>query len=250
MTSRRRKQRGAPEGGRFASERHPEPPFNLDVPDTETDLPERLRAYLPVPTANKWVLVAPILPPSSYLAGGTGLAAHLLHRISRDLDFMVEGDEDISSVREDLARLGRLDVMYSDADTLNCVLDETKLQLLRVSGQELLRPTTTIAGVRVASVEDITAMKLKVVMDRGELRDYFDLMRIDQHTPVSLEDGLAFFLRRYRPRDADQTIASLLRSLGCLDDVSDDPGLPVDRRTITSFWRWRHRELLSRVNRY
>ena len=32
------------------------------------------------------------------------------------------------------------------------------------------------AGVKVAGVEDIAAMKMKVIMERGALRDYFDLM--------------------------------------------------------------------------
>jgi hypothetical protein len=43
------------------------------------------------------------------------------------------------------------------------------------------------------------AMKLKVVGDRGELRDYFDLMTIEQRTGRTADEGLALFLERTPP---------------------------------------------------
>lgn len=37
------------------------------------------------------------------------------------------------------------------------------------------------------------AMKLKAIGDRGEARDYFDVMSIDENGAVTLEDGIALF---------------------------------------------------------
>ena len=50
-------------------------------------LPERVRGILPPDTALTWETIAPIVPPTAYLGGGTAIAVHLAHRVSRDLDF-------------------------------------------------------------------------------------------------------------------------------------------------------------------
>ncbi len=42
-------------------------------------------------------------------------------------------------------------------------------------------------------------MKLKVIGDRGELRDHFDLMEIDQRGIVPVAEGLQLFVERYDP---------------------------------------------------
>lgn len=41
-------------------------------------------------------------------------------------------------------------------------------------------------------------MKLKVMAERGELRDYFDVKAIDEEGGVSVEEGIDLYMRRYR----------------------------------------------------
>ena len=214
----------------------------------EGRIPPDLVPFLPGTTAATWVKVAPLIPKSAYLAGGTGLTVHLHHRVSRDLDFMLERDEDLERLRRALEEVGRLGVTYQDDDTLNGLLDETRVQFLRAADQKVLRPATVVAGIRVASVEDILAMKLKVIMDRGEMRDYFDLMEIDRRA-IPAEEGIALFLEKYNPRESDHLVATIVRSLGYLDDVADDPALPVTRDAIQSYWISRQREVLANLSR-
>jgi predicted nucleotidyltransferase component of viral defense system len=59
-----------------------------------------------------------------------------------------------------------------------------------MAGQAPVDRDTKIAGLRVASLRDLAATKIKVIGDRGELRDYFDLMVIEQRTPVTVETAL------------------------------------------------------------
>ncbi len=49
-------------------------------------LSERICSVLPPDTALTWKTIAPIVPPTAYLGGGTAIAVHLAHRVSRDLD--------------------------------------------------------------------------------------------------------------------------------------------------------------------
>jgi predicted nucleotidyltransferase component of viral defense system len=63
----------------------------------------------------------------------------------------------------------------------------------------LLEPPQQLDGLQVAQISDLMAMKLKVVGDRGELRDYFDLMTIEQRANRTVDGGLALFLERFQP---------------------------------------------------
>jgi hypothetical protein len=217
-------------------------------PPGDDAIPPDLAPFLPGTTAETWTKVAPIVPASAYLAGGTGLTVHLHHRVSRDLDFMLERDEDLERLREVLEEVGRLGVTHQDEGTLNGMLDRTKIQFLRATDQKVLRRATIVAGIRVASVEDILAMKLKVIMDGGEMRDYFDLMEIDRGA-IRVEEGIALLLEKYRPREADRTVAAVVRSLAYLDDVADDPALPVGRGAIQDYWTQRQREVVENLSR-
>jgi predicted nucleotidyltransferase component of viral defense system len=84
-----------------------------------------------------------------------------------------------TTARADLERLGSFAVIEHEEHTLNGQFHETKVQFLHAAKQTRLEPTTEIAGIQVAGLSDILAMKLKVIADRGELRDYFDIMRMD-----------------------------------------------------------------------
>ena len=47
------------------------------------------------------------MPPVAYLIGGTAIAAHLRHRLSRDLDFCFEAPVDLDAVVGELGRWRR-----------------------------------------------------------------------------------------------------------------------------------------------
>ena len=54
-----------------------------------------------------------------------------------------------------------------------------------------------VDGLAVASLADLLASKLDVIMYRPKLRDYVDLAAIDRAGPYRIEDGLLFHTRRY-----------------------------------------------------
>ena len=78
-------------------------------------------------------------------------------------------------------------------------------------------------------------MKLKVVGDRGELRDYFDLMTIRQRTGRTADEGLGLFVAPLRPRHPRHAINHILLGLGYFDDVDADDALPVPRVEIVDY---------------
>lgn len=202
-------------------------------------LPPELAAVMPATTADAWPKVAAALPDGAYLAGGTALAVKLRHRASRDLDVFVSKPFDTERVRAALEGRGSLTVTFISDDTLNGFLDGAKVQFLEAASHHLLDEPEAIAGFPVAGVRDILADKLKVIGDRGELRDYYDLMKIEQLTDHRCEQGLSYYLRRYNLSPDHVTLAHIVRALGHLDGVAEDPGLPQDADEVADYWQHR-----------
>lgn len=202
-----------------------------------------LAGFLPASTLAAWRTLAPVVPDVAYLCGGTALTAHLQHRVSRDLDFFTERPFDVRALNDALNTVGTFAPTLADEGTLNGVFEDTKVQFLDASSQRLLEPTTLFGGVRLASLADVLATKLKVIQDRGALRDYLDLMILDEHIPI--EEGLTLLVEKYQPIAPAGLIANVVRGLGYLDDVEDDPSLPVPRNSIEAFWAQRQPEIVT-----
>ena len=220
-------------------------------------LPDWLRAVLLPDTAATWETIAEIVPAPAYLAGGTAISVHLHHRVSRDLDFFYHHDAiDLDALTETLRARGPFAVTLRSPGMLNGVFSDTRLQFLHADGgptpQRLLEEPTLVHGVRIAGISDLFAMKLKVIGDRGEARDYFDLMTIEQQTGRRAEEGLGLYLARYNvPGDeALASITPIVRGLGYFGDVEEDEALPVPLAEIEAYWQQRQPEIIAHIDRF
>lgn len=217
-------------------------------------LPDGLRRVLPDDAAETWEGIAPILPAGLYLVGGTAIAAHLVHRPSRDLDFFFhEGAVDLDGLAERLRGAGPFAVVERTAGTLNGVFSQTRLHFLHADEagpQRRLEPTRPVAGLEVAGMGDLLAMKLKVIGERGELRDYFDVMTIEKQTGRTVEEGLGLVLARYRVEDPPSLVTRTVRALGYLDDLDEDDLLPARKREIARYWQRRQPEIIEAISRF
>jgi hypothetical protein len=200
---------------------------------------------LPPATVHAWPKVVAALPPGAYLVGGTALALRLAHRTSRDLDVFVPSRFDTDRVRRGLERSGVLVVTQQDEGaTLNAVLDGARVQFLAALGQRNLDAPDPVDGMPVAGIRDLLATKLKVIGDRGELRDYFDIMAIEQRTTHSMELGLGYYRQRYPVGAHHVSLTHIVRALVTFDDVADDPAIP-DRAQVERFFRERHAAVVA-----
>ena len=114
-----------------------------------------------------------------------------------------------------------------------------------VHPQRVLEAPQQFDGLQVAQISDLMAMKLKVVGDRGELRDYFDLITIEQRTNRTVDEGLALFLERFQPGFPDQALNHIVLRLGYFGDVDPDYALPVSRQEIVDYWTRRQPEIIA-----
>ncbi len=213
-------------------------------------LAPEIAGILPPDTVQTWQELAPLIPDAVYLAGGTAVAVHLKHRVSRDLDFFFHRCAvDLEELATNLRATGKFAATRQDEDTLNGIYSKTRLQVLHADAggrhARLLARPTLIEGLRVAGIPDLLAMKLKVIAQRGELRDYFDLMEIERQTGVTVDVGIAYYLARFQPDDSQTQVSAIILALGGFDDVDEDEQLPVRKVEIERYWRNRQPEVLK-----
>ena len=162
------------------------------------------------------------------LMGGTALTIHLRHRVSHDLDYMTAGTFSGDRLAKKFEEaVGAIDLYRSGTDQMHARVLGVQMQVFRTPHRgsnpghvKPLQKPLKIDGLRVASLADLLASKLDVIMYRPKLRDYIDLSAIDAISPYSLEDGLAFHFQRYgiAPSSDDATrIIQLLEDPGELD---------------------------------
>jgi hypothetical protein len=111
------------------------------------------------------------------LAGGTGLALHLGHRISEDFDFFRTDTFSPKRVSEVLLGVGRVETLQEDDRTLTVLAAGTKLSFFSVP-DPFLFPAQPYLFFELADPRDIALMKLAAVSGRGSRRDFVDLYEI------------------------------------------------------------------------
>lgn len=130
----------------------------------------------------------------SYLAGGTALALHLGHRISVDLDFFTQEVFDEKTLSGELSQLPEYKEEGIAWRTVWGELAKTKFSLFYYK-YPLIKKTTTFSGIQVLDKEDIAAMKIHALEDRGTKRDFIDLYFLSKE--FTLEQMLEFYDQKY-----------------------------------------------------
>jgi hypothetical protein len=213
-------------------------------------MPDWLARLLPSATASTWPVIASLLTEDAALYGGTSLAVHLRHRLSRDLDVFCTKPFDPDRLEAELHARGAFAVTVKTEGKLNGIFEDTEVQFLHADRQRVLETPAEIAGMRIAGMSDLIATKLNAVVSRGELRDYYDLKAIEQQTGRTMEEGIGLYNARYEIADPGQQAMIITRALGAFDDVGDDPTLPETRAEITDYWNRRQPEISTHLDQY
>jgi len=217
-------------------------------------LPPELLEVLAPETVRAWKSLATLLPRKLYLGGGTAVAVHLHHRESRDLDFFFHGGAvDLEALATKLSKAGRFAVTEESAGTLCGVFGDVRVEFFHADEarpQQLLEAPEVVGGLRVGGLKDLMAMKLKVVGERGEMRDYYDIKVIEEQGHITVEDGIALFLERYSVRPESETLRHIVAALGYLDDLEEDEALPIGKDELAGWWTKRQVRLVRNLGRH
>ena len=89
-----------------------------------------------------------------------------------------------------------------------------------------LKPFVTVGGMRLFSLEDIAAMKLNAVANRGAKKDFYDIHAL--LSLFSLPELLGFFEEKYQRMNS----FTVTKSLAYFDDADLEPD-PMSLMDIT-----------------
>lgn len=153
-----------------------------------------------------------------YLSGGTGLALHLGHRRSRDLDFFSRDPVDPDQIVQRVQTLGGFSLVSKGADTLHVILEGTKISFLGYA-YPVLFPFAAFLGVAVADPRDIACMKVSAIAGRGTKRDFVDLYTVSQQ--YGLRQVLEWFRQKFA--QANYNRIHVLKSLTYFEEAEKEP---------------------------
>jgi hypothetical protein len=117
-----------------------------------------------------------------YLAGGTALALHLRHRVSRDVDWFSARSFDGPRLAQALYALPEkpTEVVNAERDTVRVLYGDLETSFIRYSDVVAHPMPMKVKGMTlpVADLETIAAMKAGAVINRGAKRDFIDIHAI------------------------------------------------------------------------
>ena len=138
------------------------------------------------------------------LVGGTSLSLRYGHRMSDDIDLFTDaeyGTLDFYKLQDILRR--EFPYCYGDCGTIvsfgvsylvgNSKEDCVKLDLFYTD--PFIRPMELQGDIRIASVDDIVAMKMDVLPRGGRKKDFWDLHLLHNH--YTIEQMLSLYEERY-----------------------------------------------------
>jgi hypothetical protein len=159
---------------------------------------------------------------SFYLAGGTACAAHLGHRISKDLDFFSKEEFSHFELQNSLRDCGYFLTDYTDSHTLIGRFNRTKVSFFYYNYPSI-RDVHHFLDLRIFSLEDIGCMKIDTISSRGSKRDFVDLYFILKKINLGLKEFFKFFEEKYGTEGYN--IYHILKSLVYFEDAEKEPEL-------------------------
>ena len=173
------------------------------------------------------------------LAGGTALALQIGHRKSIDLDFFGHIDYSMDELKMAMESVsGDVQPINSTKTMRFYVVEGVKIDVVNYP-YPWIGGSVVDDGLVLAGVEDIAAMKLAAITNRGTKKDFIDLFFLLK--TYSLSQMLDMYLKKY----SGSQLFTVLKSLVYFVDAESDP-MPNMLQTVT--WEEVKAKIIVSVN--
>lgn len=173
-----------------------------------------------------------LLPSSWYLAGGTALSLQIGHRQSQDLDFFTTQTRfnEIALERR-LFATGEWATTLKEEGTLYGTLMRTKMSFIAYPFFHPRASMLRYGYVQILNPQDIAAMKIIAISQRGRKRDFVDLYWYCNNYEL-LSSVLLRAVKQYPGQE--HNMHHFLKSLIYFKDAESDP---MPRLLFKTSWR-------------
>ena len=149
------------------------------------------------------------------LVGGTALALQIGHRKSVDLDLFGKIKHDEFTIAGILNKIGRVTVLKKSENINIYTINGIKVDIVNYP-YPWLKDIIAEDTLKLANAEDIAAMKLSAVTNRGTKKDFIDLFFLLKQ--YSMEELFDFYKNKYH----DGSIFLVVKSLSYFDDADEE----------------------------
>jgi predicted nucleotidyltransferase component of viral defense system len=175
------------------------------------------------------------------LVGGTALALQYGHRQSIDLDFFGEMTNAPDEIINKMSEFGDCVVLNNQKSILQLVVSGVKVDVIDYSLYKWIDSPVCENGLKLASVQDIAAMKINAIEGRGSRKDFIDVYMLLKK--YSLDEILGFYKQKY----PNYSIFRALLSLTFFEDAERE-SMPI--MLIDDSWEQMKNNILSVVEEY
>jgi hypothetical protein len=174
-----------------------------------------------------------------YLAGGTGLALQIGHRISIDFDFFTDDfiSENLLNLVEKAFSGRKVLLSVNNSEELTVFIDKVKITFLRYPFP-LIGSLLNYEGVKIMEAKEIAATKAYTIGRRGSFKDYLDLYFCLRERIISLDEIIGLAEKKY---GQEFNARLFLEQLVLLEDVEDTKIVflkkKISKKEIEKFFR-------------
>lgn len=126
------------------------------------------------------------------LVGGTALSMQIEHRLSEDLDFVIDAEKiNLNSIKRNISKLfpGYKIIRQDNGWQVDMIVDTVKLTFFSTSavdiGFSVKNHAFHYGRVNICDAKTIASLKLAAIAQRNTIRDYYDLFMLAKyHYPL------------------------------------------------------------------
>lgn len=160
------------------------------------------------------------------LVGGTALALMVGHRISVDIDLFSENPFDVVKLADSLSVNYQIHNLETDLNTITCFIEDVKVDCMS-HRYPWIGPDVLLEGIRMASIDDIAAMKLNAIVGNGSRwKDFVDVYVMLEHR------SLAQMLDYYESKYPNVNKVTAFKSLAYHNDVKQTQDMSLLNKQI------------------
>jgi hypothetical protein len=164
-----------------------------------------------------------------FLVGGTALSLQIGHRASIDIDLFSQNPFDENQMLSYLESQKNLQLDYLAKNTIKGQIAQTKVDLITHS-YPLVKELEKHEGIRLASLEDIAAMKLNAIVGNGtRLKDFIDIAFMSAYVPLKK------MVDSYEDKYATRNPLMTLKALSYHNDINFNE--PIQMVNGTYSWK-------------
>ena len=162
------------------------------------------------------------------LVGGTALGLQLGHRMSVDIDLFTDADYDsidftaIDNLLKEKFPFTKMLYVGNSSFGKSYYIGNSKSEAVKLDlfyTDSFIRPIVEKDFIRMASIEEIAAMKMEIIGNCGRKKDFWDMHELLDY--LSLEQMLSFHSERYPyGRSKDELIQGLVDFQFADDDLT------------------------------